>query len=326
MDSCNDSTDLFEEEVVRAFLDKLHAGIDMPAYPQFRDMGDMFLSIIEGAEKTVGGYFETGSLRVKPGKETLPEVETIKRNAQDIYAVRDTPFHLRVCVTGPYTLASFFPYRNSRTYTQLGRVLSEIVKANIFALKQGKVDSVAVDEPLFGIVDDALIERGTDGRESLLAAWESTMSAAREQSVETCIHLHRTSDELFWEVKSLNVVESHVGDPLYSLKTTKEWLEREDKLLKASVASADFDKLIREKLKVNATGTAVGEVWKKITNGEVAPEFYLEDAGLMKKRLRDVEERFGAERVPWAGPECGLRGFPTYESAIECLRRVSAAV
>jgi len=46
----------------------------------------------------------------------------------------------------------------------------------------------------------------------------------------------------------------------------------------------------------------------------------------MKNRLVKVVERFGAERVPYAGPECGLKGYPTYETAIECLRRVSSAI
>jgi len=53
---------------------------------------------------------------------------------------------------------------------------------------------------------------------------------------------------------------------------------------------------------------------------------YLEDIGLMKKRLKDILERFGVDRVAMAGTECGLRGFPTYSSAIECLRRVSKAM
>ena len=319
------SAELFEQEVSRAFLDKLKAGIEIPAFPQFRDMNDMFLSALEGTEKMTGGYVETDTLIVKQGREMLPEVAVIKRNADRFHAEMGEPFKLRVCVTGPYTLASFFPYRNSQTYTQLGRVLSEVVEKNVFALKQGKVALVSVDEPLFGVVDDPLIDRGTEGRENLLAAWESIMGRARKRNVETCIHLHRTTDELFWEVESLRVVETHVDDPLYKMKATGGWLERKDKLLKASVATTDFDRLIKEKLGLDATGDAVADVWKKIAKGTSNPEMYLEDVGLMKKRLEDIVERFGVERVAMAGTECGLRGFPTYGSAIECLRRVSEA-
>lgn len=322
---CDDSAKLFEQAVICAFLDKLSAGIEIPAFPQFRDMNDMFLSMIGGLEKIAGGYVETRSLTIKQGLETLPEVAAIKRNAQRINAQADEPFQLRVCVTGPYTLASFFPYKNSQTFTQLGRVLSEVVEKNVFALNQGKVALVSVDEPLFGVVDDPLIDRGAEGRESLLAGWESMMSKAESRNVETCIHLHRTSDDLFWEVKSLGILESHVDDPLYTMRATKRLLEKNDKRLKASVATTDFDKLIKEKLRPNTTEDAVADAWKEIAKGTVKPEMYLEDVGVMKKRLEDIVERFGVERVVLEGTECGMRGFPTYGSAIECLRRVSEA-
>ena len=321
----DESTKLFEQEVAHAFLDKLNADIEIPAFPQFRDMNNMFLSTLNGLEKMTEGYVETGTLTVKRGREMLPEVAVIERNAGKLQAEIGKPFQLRVCITGPYTLASFFPYRNSQTYTHLGRVLTKVVEKNVFAVKQGKVALVSVDEPLFGVVDDPLIDRGTDGREDLLAAWESIMNRVRKRAVETCIHLHRTTDELFWEIDSLGVVESHVDDPLYEMKTTRGWLERKDKLLKASIATTDFDRLIKQGLGLNATGDAVADTWKRIAKGILNPEMYLEDVDLMKKRLEDTIERFGVERVAMAGTECGLRGFPTYGSAIECLRRVSEA-
>jgi len=323
--ACDDSAKLFEQAVVSAFSDKLNAGIEIPAFPQFRDMNDMFLSIIEGVEKIAGGYVETRSLTVKQGLETLPEVAVMERNAQRISAQADEPFQLRVCVTGPYTLASFFPYKNSQTYTQLSRVLSEVVDKNIFAVKQGKVALISVDEPLFGVVDDPLIDRGAEGRESLLAGWESIMSKAKSRNAETCIHLHRTSDDLFWEIESLGILESHVDDPLYTMRTTRELLEKKDKRLKASIATTDFDRLIKEKLSPNKTEDALADAWKEIAKGTVKPEMYLEDVGMMRKRFGNIVERFGVERVVLAGTECGMRGFPTYSSAMECLRRVSEA-
>ncbi|MFQ6068609.1 MAG: hypothetical protein ACE5KD_03600 [Candidatus Bathyarchaeia archaeon] len=322
----DDSAKLFEQMVVNAFLDKLKAGISIPAFPQFRDMNEMFLSTFDGLEKITGGYIETGRLTVKSGLDQLPEVSAIEKNAEKIYAQTDRPFQLRLCITGPYTLASCFPYRNSYTYKQLGQVLSQTIEKNIFAVKQGEVVLVSIDEPLFGIVDDPLIDRGTEGRENLLAAWESMTSKARTKNVQTCIHLHRTSDDLFWAVKSLIIIESRMDDPFYEMNSTKERLEKEDKLLKANVTISDFDRLIKEKLSSNASDDAVADVWKNISRGTVNPETFLENVDVMKKRLRRIIERFGIERVGFAGPECGLRGFPTYTCAIECLRHVSEAV
>lgn len=325
-DISDDSAKFFEQMVVDAFLDKLKAGIVVPAFPQFRDMSEMFLSTFGGLEKIKGGYIETENLALKSGHSKLPEVAAIERNAEKIHVQTDSLFQLRVCITGPYTLASFFPYRSSQTYRQLGQVLSEIVEKNVFATKKGKVALVSIDEPLFGLVDDPLIDRGTEGREELLAAWESMMSEARNRNVETCIHLHCTSDDLFWAVKSLRVIESHVDDPLYEIKATKQRLEREDKLLKASIAITNFDRLIKEKLGSNAPDDAVADVWKNISTKTLNPETFLEDVGVMKKRLMRIVGRFGVERVVLAGAECGLRGFPTYASAVQCLRCVSKAV
>ncbi len=323
----NDSAaKFFEQKVVDAFLDKLKAGISVPAFPQFRDMNEMFLSSFEGIERIKGGYVEIGRLNTKEGYGKMPEVAVIERNVEKIHEQTGSSFQLKVCITGPYTLASFFPYRTSQIYRRLGHVLSEAVEKNIFAVKKGGVTLVSVDEPLFGLVDDPLIDRGTEGRENLLAAWESIASKARNKNIETCLHLHCTSDDLFWTVKSLRIVESHVDDPLYGIKTTKQLLEREDKLLKASIALTDFDRLIRERLSSNTSDDVVAEAWKSISKGTVSAETFLEDIGIMKKRLARIIERFDVERVVLAGAECGLRGFPTYASAMECLRRVSKAV
>ncbi|RJS88740.1 hypothetical protein CW700_06925, partial [Candidatus Bathyarchaeota archaeon] len=45
------SSKTFEERVLRSFLDKLRAGVDIPNYPQFRDMNLMFLEMLEGIER-----------------------------------------------------------------------------------------------------------------------------------------------------------------------------------------------------------------------------------------------------------------------------------
>jgi hypothetical protein len=190
---------------------------------------------------------------------------------------------------------------------------------------------VSVDEPVFGLVNDALLDRGAAGRESLFRTWEDVFRAAKSRGVVTCLHLHSTADGLFWGVKGLDVVESHVDDSLYSLRQTKGFLEKEDKVLKASVCVNDFDRLIREsiakasgqRLSEYALNQEVAEVWKKLQRGQVSGERFLETTDVMKQRALQVTERFGAERVPFAGPECGLRGFPSYACGIECLRRVA---
>ncbi len=191
-----------------------------------------------------------------------------------------------------------------------------------------------MDEPVFGLLDDPMIDYGSEGRENLRKAWETVFHKVKSKNVQTLLHLHNTADELFWEVESLNIIDSHVDDPIYQMKKTKERLETTDKFLKASICTVEFDTLIRrrivetsrQKMTEPATNEKIAEAWTSINGQKTDPEIFLENVDLMEKRLAEVIGRFGAERVPYAGPECGLKGFPTYECALKCLRRVSSTV
>jgi methionine synthase II (cobalamin-independent) len=208
------------------------------------------------------------------------------------------------------------------------------VKKNIFNGKHGGVKLVTVDETLFGLQDDSLIDYGTEGRENLRLAWESICKTAASQGVRTGIHLHDTTDSLFWEVKSLNIIESHVEDFIYQAEGTKQKLELTDKFLKASISISDFDKLIRHKLEATqpqkkdelTINEGVAQSWREIRSGKLNPTIFLEDVDLMKARLTRTINQVGENRVPYAGPECGFKGFPSYACAIEALRRVVDAV
>jgi len=324
----------FERMIVEGFFDKLRAGIDVPNYPQFRDMNRMFLGMIDGVEKAKDGYMETGILSLRAEESCIPEVSVVKENSQQIYERISEPFQVKVCVTGPYTLSSLFVYRDKEIFSRVGEMISQIVENNLFNGKYGSASLVAIDEPIFGLLDDPLIDRGSEGREHLRKAWESIFHRAHSKGIQTCIHLHNTADELFWEVESLNIIESHVDDPIYQTGKTKELLESTDKFLKASVCITDFDRLIREsittasqqKMRGLTINEKIAEAWRGVKSGNLDPKVFLESDRLMKKRLIKIVNQFGVERILYAGPECGLGGFPTYECALEYLRRVSDAV
>jgi len=332
--SADESAEFFEKKVLEGLLDKIRVGIDVPNFPQFRDMNEMFLSMMDGVERIKGGYLETKIPSVKTNRSSIPEVMVIEKNSQRIQEKKGAAFEMRICVTGPYTLSSFFPYKREDIFIRLGNVISQIVENSIFNDKHGRVSLVSVDEPVFGLQDDTLIDFGSEGRENLRRAWESIFHKVKSKNAQTLMHLHSTVDELFWDIESLEILESHVDDPLQQKKNTKEKLESTDKFLKASVAVNDFDTLIkkriaadsREKLTESDVNERIADVWTGIKHGTVDSEIFLESVDAMKNRLVKVVERFGAERVPYAGPECGLKGYPTYENALECLRRVSSAV
>jgi 5-methyltetrahydropteroyltriglutamate--homocysteine methyltransferase len=330
----DDSVKYFEKKVIEGFLDKVEAGMNVPNYPQFRDMNEMFLAMLEGVEKMKDGYIETKTPSVTENRSHIPELTAIKRNSQIISEKKGEPFQVKVCVTGPYTLSSLFIYRDNEIFGRLGNTISQIVENNIFSGNHGSVGLVAVDEPVFGMLDDPLIDYGSEGRENLLKAWEAVFHKVMSKNVQALMHLHNTSDGLFWEVKSLNIIDSHTDDPIYQMKKTKEQLDASDKFLKASICSVEFDTLIyrriietsQQKMTEPTINEKIAEVWTDIKSQKTDPKIFVESIDLMNKHLVEIVGRFGMERVPYAGPECGPKGFPSYECALECLRRVASTV
>ena len=330
----NEATEFFEQSVMSVFIDKVEAGIDVPNYPQFRDMTEMFLDMMEDFDKVNEGYIETAPFAIKNGTGAIPEVLAIKNCSNLISEKAGAPFNLRICITGPYTLASRFAYKDKGTFTRLGNALAQVIETNILKNKHGAVQLVSIDEPVFGLVDDPLLDYGSEGRENLLKAWETLAQKVKAQGAQSILHLHTTRDDLFWKVKALDIIESHVDDPFYQAKGTREHLEGTDKFAKASIAVTDFDQLIRNKitaessLKLSETSTneKIAETWTLINKQQVDPISFIEETNLMGKRLSRILELFGENRVPYAGPECGLKSFPTYESALKCLRRVAKSV
>jgi len=324
----------FEEKVIKGFLDKLKAGINVPNYPQFRDMNTMFLDSIDGIKKSENGYLIVESLSVRSEMAKIPEVQAIKKNSRMIYEKLGNPFKIKICITGPYTLSSLFLDRRIGIFRELSGALLRFISNNVYKDKYSVVELISVDEPAFGFLSDPLIDYGTEGREELLKSWESIFHEATTKGASSCLHLHNTADELFWEIKSLNIIESHAEDPVYESKRVKQLLEEKDKFLKASICITDFDRLIRERILVESHKEIdevtliqrVEKAWNGMKQGRIDPKDFLESVETMKKRLKKMVDNYGIERVPYAGPECGMRSFPTYECALEYLKRVSDAI
>ena len=75
----DESTEYFEKKMVESFLDKISVNIDVPNYPQFRDMNKMFLSMMNGVEKIKGGYLETAISSLMVTSYQIPEVTALAK-------------------------------------------------------------------------------------------------------------------------------------------------------------------------------------------------------------------------------------------------------
>lgn len=326
----NEDYEVFKDALVSAFIDKLKMGVDVPNYPQFRDMNEMYFVLMSGIEKQGGALISHGEVKPKPGA-AIPETEVLKRESS---LIRDEAgvdkVRVKACVTGPYTLASFFQYRSPGLYEELGHSIAAILRESIFKTNSAELCHVSIDEPVLGFMNDPLLDYGSEGRESLRKAWEEIAYAGASHGLDVSMHLHNTSENLFWEVEHLGVVASHVGDPLYTQESTKKELKERDKHLWAAIAITQYDTLIENYYKAQGfTGNIpekIGEVWTGLKKGEIDPYLFLEDIDLMRQRLEKLIDYFGLERITYASPECGVNSFPVYAVAMEYLRRASSVI
>ena len=326
----NEDYEIFKDELVSAFIDKVKAGVDVPNYPQFRDMNEMYFTIMNGFTKQGGALIAQDQIRAKSGA-AIPETEILKRESSRICDETGVDrVKVKACVTGPYTLASFFQHKSPSLYEELGHSIASILRESVFDTKSAVLCHVSIDEPVLGFMNDPLLDYGSDGRESLRKAWEEIAHVGASHGMDVSMHLHDTSENLFWDVEHLGILASHVGDPIYTQESTKARLEETDKHLWAAVGITQFDTLIenyyREKGFSGNIPEKIGEVWTDLRKGKVNPFMFLEEASLMKKRLEKITGFFGSERIAYASPECGLNSFPEYTVAVECLRRASSII
>jgi 5-methyltetrahydropteroyltriglutamate--homocysteine methyltransferase len=318
----------FQGEVVSAFKDKIDAGIEVPNYPQFRDMNQMFFELMEGIEKHNGALLNTAS--IKSNGSAIPEVVALQRESRRLSENRGEKAKIKVCVTGPYTLASFFQVKTPGLYLELGEALADIVEKSLFCNRSAKTVHLSIDEPVLGFLNDHQLDYGSEGREALRKSWEKICGVAKAFNLETSIHLHNTSENLFWEAEHLDLIACHVGDPFYTQESTKSWLEETDKRVFASIGVTQYDNLIQSYyLGQGYQGNIpekIGEVWSDIRKKAVDPYRFLEDPKILRKRLGRVVDSFGVERVGYVSPECGLNSFPDYKVAMECLERHARVV
>ena len=326
----SDDYECFKDDLVSSFIDKLNMGVDVPNYPQFRDMNEMYFELMTGIERQGGALIAHGGVKAKPGA-VIPETEILKRESSTIRAeTGQDKIKIKACVTGPYTLASFFQYKTPALYEELGNSVAKILSESIFKNNGAELCHVSIDEPVLGFMNDPLLDYGSDGRESLRKAWDEIAYAGASRGLDVSMHLHNTSENLFWEVEHLGVLASHVGDPLYTQESTKKRLEETDKHLWAAIGITQYDTLIENHYKAEGfTGNIpekIAEVWTGLKKGAVDPYTFLEDPAVMKKRLEKLKGFFGSERITYSSLECGLNSFPEYSVAIEYLRRASSVI
>jgi len=302
----------FPEILKDAMQQKIDAGVDVPTYPQFRDMNQMFLGIIndESAQEE--------PLVVRREKARIMELSAIEAVGAEYTKKTGKKLNVRICVTGPIEL-----YLNQFGGTSYKDVLNafaasidRFINNSIDNAKQFKIATISIDEPSIGI-NPQIMFNDSDMIEALTIATKTSGS----NKIDTEIHLHSPLHyKLVCRVPSIGVigVES-AANPSYLDLIDKKDLEDYDKFLRIGVSRTDIfgmAAVLNEKYGTN--------VWKEPARlEEITTQMEIPD--IIAKRLGKAYKIFG-DRIKYAGPDCGLGSWPSQELAFKLLKNTGAGI
>lgn len=290
------SEDKYLELVGETLAKKIAAGVEVPTYPQFRDMIRMFLDPIE-----------------KPENQESPYL--IKKENAEILELRAVPpgSGVRVCVTGPVEL--YLSAFGATNYSDILYNLAESVARFLSrALDSGRMAVASVDEPSLGISSAIVFEE-----DEILKALEIASEPCK--GIDCEVHLHSPLyAELCCQVPGLSIigVES-AAHPDYLNLVDRKILEETDTYLRAGIARTDILSMaasLNDRLGVN--------LWEdpaRLKREIMA----MESTGVMEKRLEMALKSFG-ERLRAVGPDCGLGSWPSQSMASNLLSNCAAAL
>ena len=289
----------FYQVIMDSFRKKLNTGLDVVNYPQHYDMHKQFTDVIHTA-------MDKGTYVVDEKEAVIPEVHVIKEESKRLYEETGGKVSLRVCVTGPLEL--YLKEIGTTPYKDVLFMFAETVrlfaKNSILNSKYVKTEVIALDEPSFGFQDV------TADRDMILDVLEKAFDF---EGVIKHVHLHspsRVRDIL--DVRNLDVLSfEYAASPKNIESVSKNMLESADKQIRVGISRTDVDSII-------------AELYDK---GIVKPtaEQLVESEDAIRKRFSVAKEKYG-EVMTFAGPDCGLGGWSTQETAQLLLRRTVDAV
>jgi 5-methyltetrahydropteroyltriglutamate--homocysteine methyltransferase len=285
--------------VVDSFRKKCASGLDVVNYPQHYDMHVQFAEVIHKA-------MDEGTYVVEEKAAIIPEVWVIEREAKRLYEETGKKVLLRVSVTGPMEL--YLKEVGTVAYEDVFLMFAESVRRfarnSVLDSKFVKTEVVSLDEPSFGFQDVSA------DRDTLLDVLEKAFDfgGAVKQ-----VHLHsasRVADLL--SVRNLDVLSfEYAASPRNIESLSGKMLDRADKRVRVGVSRTDINSIMSELYDKGVTQPGVGEI--------------VESEGVIRKRFVVVREKYG-DRLAFAGPDCGLGGWPTQDAAQLVLKRTVSAV
>ncbi len=295
-----------------AMQQKINAGVDVPTYPQFQDMNQQFLGIIND------GSAVEEPLIVRKEKARIMELSAIEETGAEYHRKNGKKLDVRICVTGPVELylKQFGQTAYKDVLDAFAASIDRFIANSIDNAKNIHIVTVSIDEPSIGINPQIMFTES-----DLAGALEKAAKTSASHKIDTEIHLHSPLHyKLICNVPSIGVigVES-AANPSYLDLIDKKDLEDYDKFLRIGVARTDIFGMaaaLNEKYGTN--------VWKEPARlKEITTQ--METPDIIKKRLEKGYGIFG-DRIKYAGPDCGLGSWSSQELAFKLLQNTGLVI
>ena len=290
------SRDRYLQLVGQVLAEKISAGVEIPTYPQLRDMIRMFMDPIKDPKMTESPFL------IRREEAKIMELEAVPPGQK-----------VRVCVTGPVEL--YISAFGATGYTDILYTLAESVSRFLeWAKEEGKMAIASLDEPSLGLNSNIIFSE-----EEIQEALEIASRPCQGMHCE--VHLHSPLyAELCAHVSGIDIlgVES-AAHPDYLKLIEREVLEDTGTYLRAGIARTDIFSLsaqLNDRYKVN--------LWEDLPRLE-REITSLESPLIMKSRLDQAYAQFG-DRLIATGPDCGLGPWPSQELARSILGNCAAAI
>jgi len=297
------------EVVCNAMRQKIAAGVEIPAYPQFQDMNQQFLGIINDPSSAEAPFL------VKEDCADIIELQLLEPVAKEYFEENGERLRVRVCITGAIEL--YLKQFGGTAYSDIlelfARSVDRFVKRALDLKSSFDVALISIDEPSIGINPDIMFDD-----DEIIRALDLS---AKSSSVDTQIHLHSPLHyTMACKSDSINVVGvESAANPDYLELVEKADLEQYDTFLRVGVARTDIFGMtaeLNERYQIN--------VWKETSRlDEIVTS--METPDVVAKRLKRAYERFG-DTIRYAGPDCGLGSWQYQDLAQKLLANTGSGI
>ncbi|KXB00176.1 hypothetical protein AKJ48_03805 [candidate division MSBL1 archaeon SCGC-AAA261O19] len=279
---------------------KIGRGVEVPCYPQLRDMINQFLEPLKDPKLTEEPYL------IRKGEANLPELLALRESSTKLP-------QLKMCVTGPLELTSaeFESKIHGDILLNLARSLKRFIK-NAESMRRVDVGVVSIDEPSLGMNPQLVFDD-----ETLIQAWD----IVGDTKMDVQVHLHSALfNETACKSSGVDIIDiGTAGRPENLGLIDPELIDSYEKGVRIGVSRTDALSMAAEFNERNNVN-----VWESGVDWQILLD-QIDPPARIAERIEKAYERFG-ELVKYFGPDCGVGGVIPRDFAAKILENTKSGI